>query len=180
MRMTRGERAEARAYIEQRFLDGKIDEQELNEQLATLEPPRKSRKGLAVGIAAGMAGLLIGGAFGIEVGYQAAEDRAEPSARVAAPAPVAVSSASLTRIASTCGLYGHDSDNGHTLTLNAPKGVSFERVACVYEETEMPQSVRDHIGSTRALDGQQTATWGDYAARWTYHPDAGLDITFTV
>jgi hypothetical protein len=32
---------------------------------------------------------------------------------------------------------------------------------------------------TRALDGMQDASWDDLSASWTYHPDAGLDITVT-
>ena len=31
-------------------------------------------------------------------------------------------------------------------------------------------------GSTRALDGRQSATWAQFEASWTYHPDDGLDV----
>ena len=34
-------------------------------------------------------------------------------------------------------------------------------------------------GETRALDGMQTDSWGGMTARWTYHPDNGMNITFT-
>ena len=36
------------------------------------------------------------------------------------------------------------------------------------------------INSTRALDGMQTDSWHDITARWTYHPDDGLDITLAL
>jgi len=35
-----------------------------------------------------------------------------------------------------------------------------------------------HINTTRALDGTQSDEWDGYKARWTYHPDAGVRITF--
>ena len=38
--------------------------------------------------------------------------------------------------------------------------------------------VADHINTTRALDGTQSDEWDGYKARWTYHPDAGVRITF--
>lgn len=48
---------------------------------------------------------------------------------------------------------------------------------CVLEALEVPERVRSHIGSTRALDGMQEDSWDDYNARWTYHPDAGITVT---
>lgn len=32
------------------------------------------------------------------------------------------------------------------------------------------------FGTTRALDGQQTADWDGFTASWGYHPDTGLDV----
>jgi hypothetical protein len=40
----------------------------------------------------------------------------------------------------------------------------------------MPDSIDSRIGSKRALDGRQTATWDGFSASWGYHPDSGLDI----
>ena len=37
-------------------------------------------------------------------------------------------------------------------------------------------SVIARLDSTSALMGQQEATWSDLIARWTFHPDNGLDI----
>lgn len=35
------------------------------------------------------------------------------------------------------------------------------------------------MDSTRALDGMQTAEWDTFEAKWTYHPDDGLDVIIT-
>ena len=32
------------------------------------------------------------------------------------------------------------------------------------------------LAASRALDGTQEQSWGDYSASWTYHPDDGLNI----
>lgn len=53
-----------------------------------------------------------------------------------------------------------------------------EDVSCLLGELNAPDYVAEHINSTRALDGQQTDEWDDVEARWTYHPDDGLKITF--
>lgn len=54
---------------------------------------------------------------------------------------------------------------------------TYEDVACVLAELDTPDYVIQHIDSTRALDGQQTDEWGDFEARWTYHPDSGMQMT---
>ena len=47
-------------------------------------------------------------------------------------------------------------------------------------ELETTEAVKSHLGNTRALDGQQTDSWGDYKrAAGPYHPDSGPDVTFT-
>lgn len=53
----------------------------------------------------------------------------------------------------------------------------FSHVYCVLEALGAPERVVSHIESTRALDGTQDDDWGELHARWTYHPDDGLDIT---
>lgn len=54
---------------------------------------------------------------------------------------------------------------------------SMESMTCILDELETPTAVRDHMGQTRALDGQQTDEWGSFTARWTYHPDEGIQLT---
>jgi hypothetical protein len=48
---------------------------------------------------------------------------------------------------------------------------------CVLDALAVPERVLDHIGTTRALDGQQEDSWDNYQARWTYHPDDGVNLT---
>ncbi len=55
--------------------------------------------------------------------------------------------------------------------------VSHEDVNCVLGVLSAPGYVVSHIETTRALDGQQVDEWGEFAARWTYHPRQGLQIT---
>lgn len=76
-------------------------------------------------------------------------------------------------------------DEGHTLILDTEGeesgsgDYSYFDAVCVLGYLGVPDSTFDHIGSTRALDGMQTASWDNFSARWTYHPDNGLDITIT-
>ena len=43
-----------------------------------------------------------------------------------------------------------------------------------------PDYVFDLIGTTRALDGRQTESWGKFRATWSYHPDSGLQLLIVV
>lgn len=68
-------------------------------------------------------------------------------------------------------------------TLNITVGAAFmsnDNLTCLVSELHMPDAVMQHVLSTRALDGQQTDTWPGYTARWTYHPDDGLQMTVRV
>jgi hypothetical protein len=80
--------------------------------------------------------------------------------------------------------YVRVGDGGKTLIMNGAgtngAGASEATQICYIKALKVPDSVLSHIAGTRALDGRQTDTWGDMSAAWTYHPDAGLDITFTL
>jgi hypothetical protein len=56
---------------------------------------------------------------------------------------------------------------------------TFTDIECVLDQLGAPRSIVAKMGSTRALDGMQTANWSDYEATWTYHPDHGLDVILT-
>lgn len=114
--------------------------------------------------------------------------RANRSAPAAAPAHTAAASAKIVPgaafqvIDETCrmSMPSYDiEDAGHTLNLlvGGPTGMSTDAMTCVFNSLDIPDAVRQHIGTTRALDGQQTDSWDDYTARWTYHPDDGLQMT---
>jgi hypothetical protein len=53
----------------------------------------------------------------------------------------------------------------------------FQTLACVLGMSGVPDRVISQISSTRALDGMQSAEWDEFGAQWTYHPDAGLNLT---
>lgn len=39
---------------------------------------------------------------------------------------------------------------------------------CVLDFVEAPDWVRAQLGSTRAVDGKQSAEWGNFVANWSY------------
>ncbi len=72
-------------------------------------------------------------------------------------------------------------DGGKTLTLEGAYKyfITEANYNCVAKTLGMPKSVDRRVGITRALDGVQEAKWGKISAFWNYHPDDGLDITFS-
>jgi hypothetical protein len=76
-------------------------------------------------------------------------------------------------------------DAGRTLILDTQGkddigGAPMVTLGCILQELRAPDSVIAHMDSTRALDGRQTDEWDGISAAWTYHPDAGLDLTLTI
>lgn len=81
--------------------------------------------------------------------------------------------------------YSVIADGGKTFVIKTQgaedtDGFDSTGLRCVLDQLAVPASVREHIGDTRALDGQQTDTWDAFTARWTYHPDDGLSMTVQV
>lgn len=74
-------------------------------------------------------------------------------------------------------------DNDHTLAIQGDGdetgGLQIGSVACLLTEVGVTDAVVARMDRTRALDGTQDATWGDYEASWTFHPDAGLNVLIT-
>ena len=99
-------------------------------------------------------------------------------------APAAPAETQLKQAHDSCsaGVLG---DVDHTMTLDmggedSDSGIlSFDQVACVLEQLDIPASVASRMDATRALDGMQDAEWDGFTASWTYHPDDGLDIILT-
>lgn len=52
--------------------------------------------------------------------------------------------------------------------------------ACIASRLRVPDRVNEQIAATRAVDGIQIANFGDYQAQWSYHPDSGLRITYSL
>lgn len=51
---------------------------------------------------------------------------------------------------------------------------------CVSARLGLPDRIREQMGATRAIDGIQSAEFDDYRAQWTYHPDDGLRVTYSL
>lgn len=95
-----------------------------------------------------------------------------------------VAPSELEKVAEACDVVGLLEDEGKSITFDTlgkdesgiERGDIFD-VGCVTNRLDAPNYVTTHIDSTRALDGQQSDEWDDYEARWSYHPDSGLDLT---
>ena len=97
------------------------------------------------------------------------------------PAPTAAASAvGFAQIKTDCGVVaGYQvEDAGRTLVMTVGGAyMNTDTAACIFNKLGVPDAVRQHVSTTRALDGQQTDSWPGYTARWTYHPDDGLQMT---
>lgn len=126
---------------------------------------------LAAAAGIGLAGCGGGGGEG------AAPADAEVTT-TAAPPRVLVEAARACGLASS-GVLG---DEGASLTISTGgtethSDEDLDDVSCLLGELDTPDHVVEHMNSTRALDGMQDDEWGELTARWTYHPDDGLNLT---
>lgn len=48
----------------------------------------------------------------------------------------------------------------------------------IVELLDLPESLIEEFGQTRALDGRLTRTYDDITVSWSYHPDDGLEVMF--
>jgi hypothetical protein len=93
-------------------------------------------------------------------------------------------SVSLTEVAESCDSPNIEvEDAGKTLIIDGEgeesTGAEMVDEALALALLDIPSSVSGRMDNTRALDGMQTASWGNYEASWTYHPDEGLDVVVT-
>lgn len=76
--------------------------------------------------------------------------------------------------------YATIGDDGASLELQTfgdeAAGMDFGELTCITESLDVSDAVMSRIETTRALDGRQEASWGDFTASWTYHPDNGLNM----
>lgn len=85
----------------------------------------------------------------------------------------------MEQVAASCGVSTASDGRSITMRTAGAKtvgGKSVKDVVCALAELKAPQHIYSLIDATRALDGMQSESWGDYVARWTYHPDNGLTI----
>lgn len=73
--------------------------------------------------------------------------------------------------------------DGKSLFLNGQgskgTGLAPENLSCLIYALNLPKSVIERMNTTTALMGTQTADFEGMHIEWTYHPDNGLDISFT-
>lgn len=72
------------------------------------------------------------------------------------------------------------SDGGRSLLFDTKgeeerSGASISDLVCILAALEMPAHVADKMERTTALAGNQAATWNNFEAEWSYHPDRGMD-----
>ncbi|WP_437584269.1 hypothetical protein ACSAGD_03060 [Paramicrobacterium sp. CJ85] len=144
-------------------------------EIVAAQKPHKNNSLLfaAIGAAVGLAaGLLIG-----LVAVPAMSASIANVAEEAAPNPFEVA-------LDECGLQSSShatiGDDGASLELQTmgedATGMSFDSFDCVVTELGISDAVMNRIENTRALDGRQEASWDDFTASWTYHPDNGLNM----
>ena len=53
-------------------------------------------------------------------------------------------------------------------------------ILCVNAELGIPDSVAKKMSNTRAIDGMQSEVVGDIEVTWSYHPDNGLEVVYSI
>lgn len=101
------------------------------------------------------------------------------SATASGPGVTAPAKGPMEQVAASCGVSA--APDGQSIAMRTAGAKTSGResvkdVACVLAGLGAPQHIYSLIGATRALDGMQSESWGDYVARWTYHPDNGLTV----
>ncbi|NUQ88548.1 MAG: hypothetical protein HOQ43_08820 [Glycomyces artemisiae] len=80
--------------------------------------------------------------------------------------------------------YVRVGDGGQTLSIDnagaeETVGATVVELGCILVDLDVPDAVVNHIDSTRALDGYQEDSFGEFEMGWTYHPDDGVNMTIT-
>ena len=53
-------------------------------------------------------------------------------------------------------------------------------IIAINEALELPESVWNKMGQTRSMDGIQSYSTSELEIDWTYHPDKGLEVNYTI
>lgn len=169
------------------------------------EPGRNTSRKWFVPVAIGLAaGIFIGagGTLGFAIIPQNIEaQRVAESEQVASAAAASASLSAKKALegafaswVSACGLSANSgaevSDGGHTLTIDgqstsqmlqkSTSTVSLTDFSCLITHARVPQSIVSQMNDTTALQGRQSGDFGSYRVSWTYHPDSGFDVIFTL
>lgn len=57
---------------------------------------------------------------------------------------------------------------------------AYAAIKNIHAALELPDSVLNDMGHTRSLDGKQSYSTDELEITWTYHPDHGLEINYTL
>lgn len=57
---------------------------------------------------------------------------------------------------------------------------AYEAIVSINEELELPSSVLNRMNQTRSMDGIQSYSTDTLDVTWTYHPDNGLEVNYTL
>ena len=131
----------------------------------------------------GAMGLCLGLGVGLVFGQIAAVPGSASAADTAASAEP-LGSTPIQSAVETCEMGDEIGvevmDEGRSVSLDTSGeeslGASYFDALCVLKELGIPDSAVSRMQNTRALDGNQSAQWGDFSATWGYHPDSGLDV----
>jgi hypothetical protein len=147
--------------------------------------PKPRRKPIPKTVQFGVAGLILGVLLGVigttsvsaAVNDANARAAAEAEANKPRPLPEAVAKCNLTPEETSAKI----GDEGHSLSLDSRgeddySGLTLSEVNCVLDALNMPDSIRDQMDNTRALDGTQRDTWDNFSVSWNYHPDSGVNV----
>ena len=77
------------------------------------------------------------------------------------------------------GTYMRIDTNPYNLD-NSFNSTAYYKIKSLNAELGFESSVFVEMGQTRSIDGRQTASAGKYTASWTYHPDKGLEVLYTM
>ncbi len=78
------------------------------------------------------------------------------------------------------GSYLSIDTNPNDSTNNNSESVAISGIFAVNEALGLPDSVINKMGQTRSIDGMQTAKGDGVEISWTYHPDNGLEVMYSL
>ena len=80
------------------------------------------------------------------------------------------------------------SDDGMTMTIDTNpddspdyiETIAYSRIKEVNKKLGFTENVYRSMGNTKAADGERYSTFQKYMVKWTYHPDRGLEVVYTI
>ena len=143
-------------------------------------PQKKSKKGLWIGLGCGIGATILiivlilifaGG------GGSTTSSRANPADKLSSAYTIYCdySYADLAYDGSYLSIDTNPNDIDDYFNSSA-----WSAILSVNNYLGLPASVEEQMRQTRALDGRQTVNHGNYTVTWTYHPDDGLEVMYTV